>query len=526
MRKHLIFIIVLAYLVYGSFYIFNSSFEVNGERYYCLFDDAMITMRYAKNLAMSGEPYWNSPTLVANESVQGYTNPLWMLLMTALHFLPIAASKVSLVIQLVGMILSSGTIFIVYKICEYFRHDKPVIAVASALLTALYLPLNFWALMGMEVSLLVFTTSLSFLMICKSVEKQRMDYRVYVLGAIAILARMDAVLIMFVLCAFAFYKIKPERKSIILFSSVFMVLPLLMQFAFSYIVYGDWLPNTYYLKMTGYPMFLRITKGIYALIKFLIFMNPIFPILFVYTVIKSKKAEFYCIGVLFTILSLYSIYAGGDAWEWWGGSNRYISPAIPLFFIIIAISLDSFTEKLILRIKTFLPALSKNVIYFSLILLSLLFVNSIHGPKALCELLLLEKPLGTADNKLFVEFAQQIDTITNQDASISVVTAGTLPYFLNRHAIDLLGKNDRFVARKQGKVAHGIERFWNYNPGHIKWDYEYSIAQLQPDVVWQLWFDDDDIKDYLNLNYIKVQFGNFEFYAKKDSKNIFWQKMK
>ena len=51
--------IVLAAVYYGVF-IFKTSFLLNGERYFCLYDDAMISMRYAKNLAQgldsSGTP--------------------------------------------------------------------------------------------------------------------------------------------------------------------------------------------------------------------------------------------------------------------------------------------------------------------------------------------------------------------------------------------------------------------------------------------------------------------------------------
>ena len=40
-------LLALVYVLYAAFYIHNSSFVVEGQRYYCLFDDAMISMRYA-----------------------------------------------------------------------------------------------------------------------------------------------------------------------------------------------------------------------------------------------------------------------------------------------------------------------------------------------------------------------------------------------------------------------------------------------------------------------------------------------
>ena len=44
-------LIVLVFAVYAARFIERTSFEIDGTRYYALFDDAMISMRYAKNLA-------------------------------------------------------------------------------------------------------------------------------------------------------------------------------------------------------------------------------------------------------------------------------------------------------------------------------------------------------------------------------------------------------------------------------------------------------------------------------------------
>jgi len=40
-----------------------------------------------------------------------------------------------------------------------------------------------------------------------------------------------------------------------------------------YVYYGDWLPNTYYLKVTGWPFVLRILRGLYALVWFIYYTN-------------------------------------------------------------------------------------------------------------------------------------------------------------------------------------------------------------------------------------------------------------
>ena len=55
----------------------------------------------------------------------------------------------------------------------------------------------------------------------------------------------------------------------------------------------------------------------------------------------------------------YSVYVGGDAWEHRGGSNRYISLAMPLFFTLFTLALEQLFAKIssgneILKIKNLL----------------------------------------------------------------------------------------------------------------------------------------------------------------------------
>jgi hypothetical protein len=58
---------------------------------------------------------------------------------------------------------------------------------------------------------------------------------------------------------------------------------------------------------------------------------------------------------------------------------------------------------------------------------------------------------------------------------IAVHAAGQIPYYAERNTIDLLGLNDPIVARGQGEGE--------FYPGHNKWNYYYSINELQPDLI-------------------------------------------
>jgi hypothetical protein len=71
------FVIILFQCWSGAF-IWKSSIPLNsGGRAFCLFDDAMVSMRYAENVVQGHGPVWNP-----GERVEGYTNPLMVALMT------------------------------------------------------------------------------------------------------------------------------------------------------------------------------------------------------------------------------------------------------------------------------------------------------------------------------------------------------------------------------------------------------------------------------------------------------------
>src|SRR5512143_3700324 len=66
------------YAVWAGLFIYRSSYVgIDGQRYFGLFDDAMISMRYAWNFAHGLGLVWN-----AGQRVEGYSNLLMTLVMT------------------------------------------------------------------------------------------------------------------------------------------------------------------------------------------------------------------------------------------------------------------------------------------------------------------------------------------------------------------------------------------------------------------------------------------------------------
>src|SRR3954451_17576474 len=67
--------------VFSGVFIARTAFTVGRTTYFSLFDDAMISMQYARNLAQGNGLVWNAH----QPAVEGYTNFLWTIWMALVH---------------------------------------------------------------------------------------------------------------------------------------------------------------------------------------------------------------------------------------------------------------------------------------------------------------------------------------------------------------------------------------------------------------------------------------------------------
>jgi hypothetical protein len=305
-----------------------------------------------------------------------------------------------------------------------------------------------------------------------------------------------------------------------------------VQTAFRLWYYGEVLPNTYYLKLAGYPALLRISRGLFVLAQFILQANPLlFALPFIVAVRRDWRLRLLL--WTFVIQLAYSIYVGGDAWEYWGGSNRYICIAMPGFFVLLSYGVFHISRAAAVALNgSPTPAgvadWLKASIFPLLIVYCIVSLNSIYGVDALAELSLFHAPFhsGTDDeNSDEVEQALLLKQITSPAATIAVARAGTIPYFSDRYSIDELGKNDKHVAREAMRATGGLRRLIDFRPGHMKVDYAYSIGVLKPDVVAQLWEHAEEATPALKQSYTGVRLQGKCLYFRKGSANVIWEKL-
>jgi hypothetical protein len=218
----------------------------------------------------------------------------------------------------------------------------------------------------------------------------------------------------------------------------------------------------------------------------------------------------------------YSVYVGGDAWEHKGGSNRYIALAIPIFFTLFVYAVDQIIRSLAAKNESINRYIywATNLAIITVVFASMVNFNFLINIRSLERWLLFRQPDFIEANKEYVDIVLELDKFTTPETRIAVVTAGAIPYFSELPSIDLLGKNDPVIAHQPNHLPNKIA---DIRPGHMKWDYDYTIGELKPDVVVQVWGDTETAKKYSDLYYVVVDTGNRLFTVREDSTNILWE---
>jgi len=180
-------IFILSYCAYALIFIWNTSFVIEGERYFTLFEDTMISMRFARNFAFGYGLVWN----VDDTPIEGFTNGLWVFFLAGVHLLPLPLSKLGLVVQLTGVIAVIITAYLVSKLAGLLSDNSVPVILSSAFLTLFSLDLNYWSLLGLEVGLLVLTVTGSAYLVARDLGKNHSSSSALLLLAFACLVRLD-----------------------------------------------------------------------------------------------------------------------------------------------------------------------------------------------------------------------------------------------------------------------------------------------------------------------------------------------
>jgi hypothetical protein len=241
--------------------------------------------------------------------------------------------------------------------------------------------------------------------------------------------------------------------------------------------FGDALPNTYYQKVLGASASERIRNGLLVFSQYALRDTSLLAVLAAAAAVRYKELrspEAGLLAGLFLVQCAYSVWVGGDYAEpEVQAANRFITQGMPPLIILFSLGADRFFTELKGAKDS---VLLQNTAATSLgIAAAVLLVIS---GKPWLSWVADNAPLRQADIRR-ARAGVAIAESTSPDAIIAVHAAGQIPYYSNRRTIDLLGLNDAIIA--MGPLAGP------FYPGHDKWNYEYSIKQLRPDLIADNW---------------------------------------
>lgn len=320
-------------------FIARNSFDFEGRRVFTLFDDAMISMRYARNLADGYGLVFNP----GEPPVEGYTNFLWTLWMALLHRLPIDESKLPLVVMISGVAILFANLWAVKRIAQRTAGEATAVTRMAVCFTAFYYALIFWTLRGMEVGLLTLVVDLGALCVLELADAftPARLLGLCLLASIAALTRPDGVVPFIVIALFAASHLPRRRATVCGALGLSLAVTIAANTIFRLEVYGQTFPNTYSLKMTGAPVLARVGRG-FEVFGGLCLAHLFAPLIVALAALpKISDPTLRLLAGLFLAQCAYSIYVGGDAWEFASFANRYITIGMPALFVLAASGLQA-----------------------------------------------------------------------------------------------------------------------------------------------------------------------------------------
>lgn len=532
---------------------------------FTLFDDALISFAYGRTLAQTGEWVW----FPGADRVQGITNPLWSAIMAVVH-LPSPSPQVAMAaMSVVGLIVVLGCAVIVHRIVLDAGGSNSLALIGAAFVPFLY-PLVFWTVRGMEVGLIALLLLLVMWSLLRVSQQTGAYSRMWmalatICGALAVWTRLDAlVLIGAIVLASWLSGNRSVRRAALLLAAVSLLAALLL-LVFQGLYWGDYLPNTYRLKVDGIPLSDRLERGFFATARAL-------PLLVVSTIAwlrlrngdcRTSSALVAAISLAVTVVALtYSVWTGGDAWEWSLMLNRTVSAVLPVALAAWLLAFSTTSRPIrpgliaALAVSGIGLGFTVNPTLFSFRLAAIgvglscvaaAFVMWLRRPttrERLRALVLASAfffatsapgailwvqfgGLNVAEDARFAARAEELREVTDPSAVIAVMWAGAPGYVTDRPLIDMFGKSDRVIATGPPAIDPQTGAAYPFIPGHNKWDYEYSIHLLRPDVVFQLGDDRGSVEGrILEWGYERRCLSDgWISYFRTDSPSVRWDEL-
>jgi hypothetical protein len=486
--------LLLAYLVVAIRYAHRMSFISAGERVFTLWDDAMISMRYARNLAQGDGLVWN-----VGERVQGFSNLGLTLVMAVVHLVPVPLRLVPFLFQLCSAAALASVVFLTARVTSQMT-SSPAAGLAAGLVSFAFAPLGIWGMQGSDAAAIAVVLILATNYALPALESPRARARtprlaVFVVLAAGVLVRLDFALT-YVLFFAVLLRESRERRVTLVRGLVPLVVTVGAILLFGALYYGDPLPNTYYLKATGIPLRALLTSGWLNLTdaafgaargRFVVVLG----LSVVYAALSARVSAMARLLAATVVLHwAYFVWIGGD-WMMLHIS-RFLVPVMPLAVVLVIGGLTTTLRRALRRTSLDL-ARRRAALSGALALHVLVLVVCMNPRESIDEWWTASAPpFLHEENRRSYEDARYLARFSDPSTMIAVFWAGVLPYYCDRPMLDLLGRADRHIAH--GTMVPAA-LYW---PGHAKRDWDYVLDERKPDILLSTPEEMSSRTDFLN----------------------------
>ena len=412
-------------------------------------DDAFITLRYSRHLAEGHGLVFN-----LNERAEGFTSLLWTLLLSGTYLLGV---DLLVAARSLGVVFGLITILLSYRLASAAadRPISPLIASIAPLILALNGSFACWAASGMETMLYACLVIASFL----SVFTKKLLWSALLVSAL-LLTRPEGAAIFILLGIFQLLQYRHYKRIHLAMWFIACCGTLVSLFAFRYLYFGDWFPNTYYAKTGG--GFHQVNRGIQYLLQYAADHEGlvVLGLLAAYGLCARRtKLRFLALGAIG--LWLATVIAGGDGLPMY----RFAIAPLPLLAVLLTYSIAE------IHCHANHISIHRRTLHI-LTIAALTLVMITHATKPVVG-----PHYGLYDYQKRVEIPHwtMVGIWLRDNAqigdSVAAVPIGAVSYYSGLTVLDMMGLTDKHIAhRKMPNMGQG----W---AGHEKRDGQYILSR-------------------------------------------------
>jgi hypothetical protein len=454
--------VIVASGALGANYIYRTSIEFNGVRYFVLWDDAMISMQYAKNFVEGHGLVWSA----GGDIVQGFTNLGVTLMMSVVHLFPIEPEMTSAVVQAINLVALLSLVVVCHQLSSWGLENNRASRLLAATMVAFCFPLHVMSLQGSDTGFIGLWLIGCHLIYVRTVAQNRGDipWLLFTMLAIGPVLRMDSLLYVVPLLL-GTMRLPGATLPRLVLGALPTGAVVAGVLAFGFFYYGDPLPNTFYLKATGQPRDLMLQKGFEQLQSWFPYWLPAFAFAGVASVRHWKRPGVQQWIVCIALAVAYHVWVGGDLQPAYG--SRFLVPVLPFLLVLAAEGAVIVLRPVPLRRSWVRQCVAAGICAMVLLISNSPTTNREMWSNSTKTLLKSYTQRNIASAIFFREH-------TDPSSVIALHWAGLISYFADRPVKDVLGKSDRHIARMSVDV---------FSPGHSKWDWDYVVETMQPDIV-------------------------------------------